>query len=82
MMHSIALRSQGGNSILMAVYPRMVAKVVLISVSRPLLWRSLPFQAVSFPAILSAIGCSEERGSLNTDKGMPRYVIGKLAHWH
>jgi hypothetical protein len=34
------------------------------------------------PAILSVIGYSEERDSLNTDKGMPRYVIGKLTRWH
>jgi hypothetical protein len=35
-------------------------------------WRSLPFQAGNLPSILSAFGCSAERGSWNTDSGMPR----------
>jgi hypothetical protein len=35
-------------------------------------WRSLPFHAGNLPSILSAFGCSAERGSWNTDSGMPR----------
>jgi hypothetical protein len=69
--------NQGGNSRLMAVYTGIANRVVLIRVKRPLLCISWPRHAGSLSATLSIKGWRALLDSLKTDKGEPKYLMGK-----
>lgn len=51
--------------------------VLLISARRPLLFISWPFHSGKRSATLSRMGCSADLCSLVTDRGNPKYFIGK-----
>jgi hypothetical protein len=51
-------------------------KVGLINVSLRLLCIKLPFQAGSLSTTLSIRYCQADLGSLDVDRGIPRYLIG------
>jgi hypothetical protein len=56
--------------------------VLLIKAKQPLRFIKLPFQGGSGSTILSSNGCNEEFGSLETERGPPRYLITKLTSSH
>jgi hypothetical protein len=71
-----AFWTHAGSSRLMAVCTGTVDKIYLININRPLRCIRLPFQEGSLSATQSTRGCQANFGSLDTERGRPRYLMG------
>jgi hypothetical protein len=78
MSFSKALCNQIGRARLIHVYTGITDNAVLIKVRRPYRCISFPYHTCNRSTTLSTRGCSVALGSLDIERGVPRYFI---ANW-